>query len=169
MAGLGFVFKNPADSASILGGFWPIDEGSLMLKRWRLGFNPATEFFGLRHLWVLLPGLPLHLWNPQALERIGAAIGRFLKLDSNLLETEDRRLAKIYVEVDIQAGLPEVLEIEWRGRHIAQNLDFLGIPFRCSFCRRTGHLRRDCSKFPPTEEIFGPCRRGEFQWLPLFS
>jgi hypothetical protein len=130
---LGFVFKTPADSTLILGDFWPIDGGSLMLKRWRLGFNPATEYFGLRHLWVLLPGLPLQLWNLQALERIGASLGRFLKIDSNLLEAADRRIARIYVELDIQAGLPEVLEIDWRGQLISQRLDFLGIPFRCSF------------------------------------
>lgn len=127
-----------------------MDEGSLMLKRWRLGFNPATESFGLRHLWVLLPGLPLQFWNLQALERIGASLGRFLKVDTKQLEASDRRLAKIYVEVDVQVGLPEVLEIDWRGQMISQDLDFLGLPFRCSFCRRTGHLRRDCYKFPPT-------------------
>lgn len=28
---------------------------------------------------------------------------------------------------------------------MVQRLDYLGIPFRCSLCRRTGHLRRDCS------------------------
>jgi len=60
---LGFIFKSPEDATLILGSFWPIDGGSLMLKRWRLGFNPSTEFFILRHLWVLLPGLPLQLWN----------------------------------------------------------------------------------------------------------
>lgn len=28
---------------------------------------------------------------------------------------------------------------------MVQRLDYLGIPFRCSLCRRTRHLRRDCS------------------------
>jgi hypothetical protein len=46
--------------------------------------------------------------------------------------------------MDIHSGLPEVLEIEWRGRRFRQQLDYLGLPFRCSFCRSTGHLRRDC-------------------------
>jgi hypothetical protein len=120
-----------------------------MLKRWRFGFNPSTEFFSHRHLWVLLPGLPLQLWNQQALELIGASLGRFLRVDTNSLAAPDRRMAKIYVEIDIQAGLPEILEIDWRGFLFAQRLDYLGIPFRCSICRRIGHLRRDCSKFPP--------------------
>jgi hypothetical protein len=145
---LGFIFRNPEDSTLILDSFWPIDGGSLMLKRWRLGFNPSTEFFSHRHVWVLLPGLPLQLWNQQALELIGASIGRFLRVDSNSLAASDRRMARIYVEIDIQAGLPEILEIDWRNQLITQRLDYLGIPFRCSLCRRTGHLRRDCHKFP---------------------
>jgi hypothetical protein len=28
---------------------------------------------------------------------------------------------------------------------MVQRLDYLGIPFHCSLCRRIGHLRRDCS------------------------
>jgi hypothetical protein len=39
------------------------------------------------------------------------------------------------VEMDITQGLPENLEIEWRGRRRIQSLDYLGVPFRCSICR----------------------------------
>jgi hypothetical protein len=148
---LGFIFRTPEDSVRILDMFWAVGNGSLMLKRWRLSFNPSTEYFSYRHLWVLLPGLPLQLWNQQALELIGSSLGRFLTVDTASLASSDRKMAKIMVELDIHAGLPEVLNIDWRGHHFAQRLDYLGIPFRCSFCRRTGHLRRDCYKYPPTE------------------
>jgi hypothetical protein len=37
------------------------------------------------------------------------------------------------------------LEIGWPDRRFTQNLDYLGIPFRCSICHKTGHLRRNCS------------------------
>jgi hypothetical protein len=158
----GFIFKKPEDTALILGSFWAFDGGSLMLKRWRLGFNPSTEFFSHRHIWVLLPGLPLQLWNQQALELIGASLGRFLRVDINSLAAPDRRMARIYVEIDIQAGLPEILEIDWRSQLIAQRLDYLGIPFRCSLCRRTGHLRRDCSKFSPPETVSDPAEETNF-------
>jgi hypothetical protein len=47
--------------------------------------------------------------------------------------------------MDLHGGLPEVLDIEWRGHHLSQRLDYLGVPFRCSRCRCTGHLRRDCT------------------------
>jgi hypothetical protein len=56
------------------------------------------------------------------------------------------------VEIDIHLGLLESLEIYWRGHTVTQRLDYLGIPFRCSICRRTGHLRRDCTGELEAEE-----------------
>jgi hypothetical protein len=159
---LGFIFRKPKDTVLILERLWAFDEGSLMLKRWRLGFNPSLEFFSLRHLWVLLPGLPLQLWNQQALEQIGASIGRFLRVDPSSLSVSDRRMARIYVEIDIQDGLPEILEIDWCSQLISQRLDYLGISFRCSLCRRTGHLRKDCYKLPPPVLALDPTEDSTF-------
>jgi hypothetical protein len=94
------------------------------------------------HLWVLLPGLPLQLWNTKALEAIGNTLGHFIKVDEEAIQSLDKRMEKVLVEVDIHAGLLETLEIEWRGHLLVQRLDYLGIPFRCSLCRRTRHLRK---------------------------
>jgi hypothetical protein len=112
-----------------------------MLKRWRLAFNPDTDYFTHRHLWVLLPGLPLHLWNEGALRAIGNSLGKFIALDTQTLNSSLRTMGKVLVEIDITAGLPETLVIDWRGRKLLQKLDYLGLPFRCNLCRETGHLR----------------------------
>jgi hypothetical protein len=53
-------------------------------------------------------------------------------------------MEKILVEVDIHGGLLENLEIDWRGFIYTQRMDYLGVPFRCSRCRQTGHLKKDC-------------------------
>jgi hypothetical protein len=42
-----------------------------MLKIWRVGFDPVSEYFQFRHIWVLLPGLPIQFWNEGALKAIG--------------------------------------------------------------------------------------------------
>jgi hypothetical protein len=34
-----------------------------------------------------------------------------------------------------------------------QKLDYLGLPFRCNFCRSTSHLRRDCNGIKEEEEF----------------
>jgi hypothetical protein len=80
------------------------------------------------------------------LKAIGNLLGRFLKVDEQCLNSQDKRMDRVLVEIDIHAGLMEVLELEWRGQVMIQRLEYLGIPFRCSHCRQTGHLRNDCSK-----------------------
>jgi hypothetical protein len=109
-----------------------------------MAFNPDTNYFQHMHLWVLLPGLPLFLWNEGALRAIGDSLGKFIAIDPQSLTGPMRKMGRVLVEMDICAGLPEILEIEWRGRKIAQTLDYLGLPFRCNRCRKTGHLRRSC-------------------------
>jgi hypothetical protein len=87
----------------------------------------------------------LQFWNEGALMAMGNTLGRFIALDTSSLTDATRKMGKILVELDIHEGLPEVLDIEWRGRHHKQKLDYQGIPFRCSWCHCTGHLRRDCT------------------------
>ena len=60
------------------------------------------------------------------------------------MNSYDKRRGKILVEIDISKGLPAEVEILYHERMFIQRLDFLGIPFRCSVCRETGHLRREC-------------------------
>jgi hypothetical protein len=151
---LGFVFKTPEDTELILGKFWGYEGGSLMLKRWRIHFDPNSEYFSFRHLWVLLPGLPLQLWNSRALAEIGNVLGRFIRVDEESLRSTDKCMARVLVEVDMHVGLLESLEIDWRGHLFVQRLDYLGVPFRCSLCRSTGHLHKDChsTQGPPNLE-----------------
>jgi hypothetical protein len=66
-----------------------------MLKRWSLSFNPATNISAFRHIWVLLPSLPLQMWNIKALEAVGNAIGRFLKIEEADLHSMDKRMEKV--------------------------------------------------------------------------
>jgi hypothetical protein len=40
-----------------------------------------------------------------------------------------RKMGRVLVEMEIFCGLPETLEIEWRGRKITQPLDYLALPF----------------------------------------
>jgi hypothetical protein len=105
---LGFICKSPEDVTLLLENRWVNGGSSLMLKRWRVAFDPVSEYFSLRHLWVLLPGLPLHLWNEGALQAIGNSLGKFIMLDRATLSATTRKVGRILVELDIHLGLPGI-------------------------------------------------------------
>ena len=83
-----------------------------MLKCWRVSFDPASDYFQFLHLWVLLPGLPLQLWNAEAPEAIGNELGRFIKVDEHSLKDPGKCMGKVLVEIDIHSSLLENLEID---------------------------------------------------------
>jgi hypothetical protein len=56
---MGFLCKSPENVNVLLSHKWIITGSNLMIKRWCLAFNPESEYFHFRHLWILLPGLPL--------------------------------------------------------------------------------------------------------------
>jgi hypothetical protein len=116
---LGFISNSTEDASLLLSSMWVFGGNSLMLKCWRIAFNLDTNYFHFRHLWVLLPGLPLYLWNEGDFRAIGDTLGKFIAFDSKILSAPVWKMGRVLVEMDICCGLPETLEIEWRGRKIA--------------------------------------------------
>jgi hypothetical protein len=89
---------------------------------------------------------------------IGNVLGRFIKIDEDTLHSRDRRMEKILVEVDIHGGCWKLWILSGATWFFAQRLDYLGISFRCSRCRQTDHLRKDCHHpfgVPFDETLFG--------------
>jgi len=112
---LGIMCNIPEDATLLLSSLWVFRGSNLMLKCWRIAFNPDSHYFQLRQLWVLLPGLPLFLWNEAALKAIGDTLECFIALDTKLLNSSQRKMGRVLVEIDIYNGFPETIEIEWRG------------------------------------------------------
>jgi hypothetical protein len=87
----GLLFNSPKDAKPILDSLWAINGCSLILKRWRVSFDLAMDYFRLHHLWVLLPSLPLHYWTEKSLAAIGNELRRFIYLDDNILKGSHRK------------------------------------------------------------------------------
>ena len=78
-----------------------------MLKRWHYGFDPEFEGIKFRHLWVLLLGLPITIWNKEYFVAIGNHIGLFLHVDEEILNGVDKRVGIMLVDIDMSWGLLE--------------------------------------------------------------
>jgi hypothetical protein len=152
----GFASKEDRDLVFRSGPYFMGSRG-LFLAPWTLDFNPEAEITAAP-VWVRLPHLPLYLWGTRSLEAIGNKLGRFL--DSAEPKGDQFTCARICVEVNLEKGLPEAINLslgEWC--HL-QELDYEQIPFKCLRCHAYGHFARSCPKAP---EEPGPAKEEDFQ------
>ena len=121
----------------------------LYLNRWTPDFNAKVDVLKEVPVWVRLPNLPVHCWNTQTLEKIGNALGRYIDKADNKGQYS---CARICVEVDLEAGLPEAVKLKVGDWHHYQKLDYEQLPFKCRQCHEHGHFQRNCPKSQISEE-----------------
>lgn len=66
---------------ALAGGPWFLFDYYLAVQRWKLGFDPTQGCLQNMVLWVQLPELPVELYHPKALYKIGCLLGRPIKMD----------------------------------------------------------------------------------------
>lgn len=87
---------------------------------------------------------PLHLWNECILSGIENNIGKYIKMDSQTLEERIFTFARICVDVDLNKGLSDCIQLIHKQMNWTQNLDYENTTFRCRICKQTGHLQNIC-------------------------
>ena len=60
--------------------------------------------------------------------------------------------ARICVEVDLEIGLHEAINLNVADWSHTQELDYEQIPFKCRFCHGYGHFARNCKKKAENEK-----------------
>ena len=83
---------------------------NLGLERWnpRIGCSEEGEI--TNEVWVRIVGLPLSLWNPTILRRLGEECGGFLAGDPRTKMMQELQWARILIKTDGE-DLPSMLEI----------------------------------------------------------
>jgi hypothetical protein len=139
-----FEFINKEDKDLIFrNGPYFMGTQGLYLNRWTPDFDPMVELPKEVPVWVRLPNLPVHCWNYEALQKIGNGIGKFIdKADNKSIYN----CARICVEVDLEAGLPEAVKLTVGNWSHYQKLDYEHLPFKCRTCQEHGHFQRNCPK-----------------------
>jgi hypothetical protein len=124
----------------------------LYLNRWTPDFNAETDVPTEVPVWVRLPNLPIHCWNSPTLEKIGNSLGKYIDKADNKGQYS---CARICVEVDLEAGLPEAIKLKIGEWAYYQKLDYEQIPFKCRQCHEHGHFQRNCPKNQVSDEDAG--------------
>ena len=100
----------------------------LYLNRWSLYFDLEKDVPSTVLVQVRLPHLPLHSWNDEALQAIGNTLGKYI-------DKEDPKgrlfsCTRIGVEVDLEKGLPEALNLFMDGWEHLQKVDYEQLPLK---------------------------------------
>jgi hypothetical protein len=139
-----FVFDNTEDRGLIFrnGPFFMGPQG-LYLNKWTPDFDPTQDVPSAVPVWVRLPHLPLHCWNQKSLQIIGNALGKYI---DQAARKDQYSCARICVEVDLEEGLPEAINLTVAGWTHVQELDYEQLPFKCRHCHGHGHFAKHCKK-----------------------
>ena len=120
----------------------------LYLNGWTPDFDPETGTPKVVPVQVRLPNLPMHCWNPKSLQAIGTTLGKYIDMAS---PKDQYAYARICVEVDLEAGLPEAIKLSMENRSHFQKLNYKQLPFKCRGYQEYGHFIRNCPKKPETQ------------------
>lgn len=124
----------------------------LYLNCWTPSFDPMIKVPKDVLVWVRLPNLPIHCWNPSSLQTIKNGLGQYI----NRADPKDQySCARICVEVDLEVGLPEAIKLKVGEWHHYQKLDYEQLPFKCRGCHEYGHFQRNFPKNPSKEKENG--------------
>ena len=102
----------------------------LYLNKWTPDFDLNQDVPSVVPIWVRLPHLRIHCWNLGSLEVIGNTLGKYIDKDAI---RDQYTCARICVEVDLEVGLPEAINLKVADWSHFQELDYEQLPFKCRF------------------------------------
>ena len=91
------------------------------LEHWSPRSGCWAEGEERKEAWVRIVGLPISLWSPKILRRVGDACGGFITVDEHTKSMGDLQWARILVKLRGEAR-PSVLEIEGEEESYAVSL-----------------------------------------------
>jgi hypothetical protein len=104
-----FVFDSVDDRNLIFrNGLYFVGPRGPYLNQWTLDFDPSWDVLSVVPIWVRLPHLPMHCWNPKTLEAIGNKLRKYI---DRAKRRDQYSCARICVEVDLEEGLPKAIKL----------------------------------------------------------
>ncbi|KAK5793166.1 hypothetical protein PVK06_034304 [Gossypium arboreum] len=95
-------FHNPVDFERVLSqGPWIAYGQYLTVQPWSIEFNPSQPYPNMVMAWILLPGLPGHMYKKKILWEIRGIIRRVAKLDFNTNNGVRGKFARMAVYVNL--------------------------------------------------------------------
>jgi hypothetical protein len=120
----------------------------MYLNKWTPYFSPENDIPSAVPVWVRLSFLPLHCWNDETLRNIDNSLGKYI----DHVEPREglQACARLCVEVDLEKGLPEAIQLNLDNWSYIQQVDYEKIPFKCKACHEYGHFAKNVPQVKET-------------------
>ncbi|KAI3989506.1 hypothetical protein MKX01_022781 [Papaver californicum] len=136
-----FKFDNPYDYRfALLEGPWFIGGHHLSMRIWTPNFKPSETSVHTTVVWVRLPELPLEYFDKTVLEKVGAKIGRLIKVDSTTELVLRDKFSIVCVEVTNDKPLLPFVRIG----SIKQKIEYEGVNMICFHYGKMSHKKEKC-------------------------
>src|ERR1044072_9006190 len=91
-------------------------------------------------VWIRIPDLPIELYNSKFLGRVGANLGKLLRIDRLTSIHSRGKFARICVEIDLNKKLVPSIRV----MGLVLNLEYEGLHQVCFHCGVYGHKKDYC-------------------------
>ncbi|XP_039047666.1 uncharacterized protein LOC120188249 [Hibiscus syriacus] len=128
-------------------GPWHIQNKPLILRDWTPGMKKLSFDLSLLPIWVQLYNVPLELYSQKGLSYIANALGKPLFMDSITASRQRLEFAKICVEIEAGAIIPEFIQVLLKnGSYVNVRVLVPWFPRCCALCKSFGHLASSCTE-----------------------
>ena len=119
-----------------------IGDSYLTIRKWVPNF--IADEAPMRHLtaWVRIPNLSVEYFDKQILHKIGAKIGKVIKIDRNTESMDRGQYVRFCIEVDLTKPLLSKFKLNGR----VWKIQYEGLKMVCFKCGHLGHKEENCGK-----------------------
>lgn len=121
-----------------------LNPGISRVARWAPSFSPEGQNHTNIQVWVRITGLLIEYWQTIILYNIARGCGLPLKIDRKILDVENGLDARILVDVDMAAMLPEKILVKRKNFNFFIGVIYENFPRYCPNCSVIGHDVEGC-------------------------
>ncbi|KAL0409406.1 UNVERIFIED_CONTAM: hypothetical protein Sradi_1875000 [Sesamum radiatum] len=119
------------------------DNFHMRVFKWSPDFDPPIES-PIAPVWIKLPGLPVHLFEKNALFTFVAKIEKSLRMDEPTVDMSRPDLARVCVEIDLTAPKVQAVHLHINGKIYRQQVVYKNCLPYCTLCNHLGHDMSAC-------------------------
>lgn len=120
--------------------YWHISDVPLVVNKWSLETALDPPDLSAMPIWIDLKGVPSMLFSHKALKCLSRAAVKFVKLHPSTERCTRIDVARVLVEVNVQAPLVEkIICLDKDGLEVMIDVSYPWLPPQCNVCNAWGH------------------------------